>query len=122
NEVNLYIPGGDPVPGSGGAMHVTGAADVTLDRCVLTRNRAYGDGAGLWNDGSGHVRVVRSRFVRNLANYLAIGGFLDGPLDPVGRGGAIFHAGANIEIERTRFDSNRAVGETGIGGGIFNGG
>lgn len=110
-------------PGSGAGVHLTGPTDATIERCTFAHNRAYADGAAIWNGGTGHVRVVRSRFVRNLANYFAIDKFPeDEPLHPVGHGGALFHQGTNLEIERSRFDRNRAVGDAGTGGAIFNAG
>ncbi|MGD9750062.1 MAG: CSLREA domain-containing protein [Acidimicrobiia bacterium] len=45
-------------PGNGGAVHLTGAGSVDIDRSSVMGNRAAAEGGGLWNSATGTMTVT----------------------------------------------------------------
>ncbi|GAB5442208.1 MAG: hypothetical protein Fues2KO_25570 [Fuerstiella sp.] len=61
-------------PGNGGAIHLTGAANVTLHNNIIRQNTAANEGGGLWNSGSGTLTVRNSTLLDNTADIAGNGG------------------------------------------------
>ena len=57
NDVNGVI--GAASPGNGGGLHVTGAANVTLEGGSVFGNEAAQEGGGLWNSATGTMTIQR---------------------------------------------------------------
>ena len=54
---NVAGPSGSANPGNGGGLHVSGAANVTIDSSNVLKNAAALEGGGLWNQaGATHAR------------------------------------------------------------------
>lgn len=107
-----------PAPGNGGALHVSGSANVVINSSAFADNLAGAEGGALWNGGGESSMAVNdSSFSNNIAS---------GADDNQG-GGAIFNGGANddggiLTVNRSRFTNNAADGEKGSGGAILNSG
>ncbi|GAA5484283.1 beta strand repeat-containing protein [Haloferula sargassicola] len=99
-----------PMPGSGGALHVTGNGGITLTASTVSGNRAASEGGGLWN-GSGLMTVDGAEITGNTASGA----------DATMGGGGIFNAGGTVMIKNsTMITGNVADGASGSGGGVFN--
>lgn len=101
-----------PAPGNGGAIHITGGANATINDSLVNDNTAAREGGGLWN-GRGTMDVTGlSIIARNVAN---------GPAADDG-GGGIFNNGGIVNVTGPDVVvlDNTAPGASGSGGGIFN--
>lgn len=96
-------------PGNGGAVHITGAGDMTATGGDVTNNVACAEGGGFWN-GSGVMDVDGTNFDGNVASG-------DGADQG---GGALFNAGGTLNVVNATITNNVADGASGSGGGIFN--
>ena len=99
-----------PVPGNGGALHLTGVGNVTVNRSVVTDNTAGSEGGGLWNSGGGTMTVAGTTLTGNIANGV----------DPDNGGGALFNDGGSLTVNTSTVSDNSAVQGSGSGGGVFN--
>lgn len=99
-----------PTPGNGGALHLTGAGVVEVDRSDIVGNIASAEGGGLWNSGSGTMRVTRSDIEDNRASGD----------EATNGGGGLFNDGGQLTVERSSIVGNLADGAAGSGGGILN--
>ncbi|MFK8112191.1 MAG: hypothetical protein AB8B91_08300, partial [Rubripirellula sp.] len=99
-------------PGNGGGLHVTGAADVTVDGTLVQGNSAAAEGGGLWN-GSGTMTVRNGAVIEN--NIASGDAFDEG-------GGGIFNNAGTLVVTgaTTVIRNNQANGILGLGGGILN--
>lgn len=96
-------------PGNGGALHITGAADVTVSGATVTDNQAAAEGGGLWNSAIGTLLVVDSTLTGNTA----------AGNDADQGGGGLFNDGGTLTVINTTLTDNRATGTAGSGGGIL---
>lgn len=99
-----------PMPGNGGALHLTGVGNVTVNRSVVTDNTAGSEGGGLWNSGGGTMTVAGTTLTGNIANGV----------DPDNGGGALFNDGGSLTVNTSTVSDNSAVQGSGSGGGVFN--
>lgn len=97
-------------PGSGGGLHVTGAATVYVQRSTVQNNVAKLEGGGLWNSATGTM-IVQDGTV--IADNKAQGAAADDG------GGGIFNNGGRLAVTNSLIAGNRATGALGSGGGIF---
>lgn len=110
-------------PGNGGALHITGAADVTIDLTTIDQNTAEAEGGGLWNSATGTLTINDLTTIdANVAR---------GNADPSGNpadvqgGGGVFNNGGTLSItglgaSNTLLQNNVATGATfGSGGGLL---
>lgn len=95
-------------PGNGGAIHITGASDMTITGGLAEMNVAAREGGGYWN-GTGTMSLQSTVIRRNAA-------YGDGADDG---GGGIFNNGGTLSIVDTTISNNIANGTSGSGGGIF---
>ncbi|MEO8353688.1 MAG: choice-of-anchor Q domain-containing protein, partial [Chthoniobacteraceae bacterium] len=86
---------------NGGALHISGAATVSISGGSVTNNAAGNEGGGLWNSASGTLTV----------NAVTVGG------NTATTGAGIFNdgAGGTITLTNSTVSTNIA---TGLGGGI----
>lgn len=100
----LTITGGSDAPGGG----VSNAGALTLTRCIVTGNSAFGAGGGIFNDASGTLRVDASVIRGNTA---------------ITGGGGIANAGSLVIVNNSTIggtsNADRNLGGT-VGGGIYN--
>jgi len=83
----------------GGLFVLTHEADITMEDCVITRNKGYsGGGAFLKSERSGFVTVKRCRFTNNEGG----GGDING--------GGLFVQGRKVLIDQCQFLDNKAEG------------
>ncbi len=112
NDVDL----GTANPGNGGGVHITGAADFTMDGGSVFGNLAGREGGGLWN-GSGTMTIQNGTLIQ--------GNEAGGPAADDG-GGGIFNNGGTLIVDGSaapvQIINNVAFGTLGSGGGIFNAG
>ncbi len=103
---------GTPNPGNGGAVHVSGSANITISNGIITGNSAASEGGGLWNQAGSTLTVNDSLIFRNEARGN----------DATNGGGGIFNNGGivNVTGANTTISNNFASGTAGSGGGIFN--
>ncbi|MDT0618715.1 CSLREA domain-containing protein [Salinisphaera sp. P385] len=95
-------------PGNGGALHTTGAGDVTVDDSAIVFNTAS-EGGGLWNSGAGTLTVANSTVSNNMATASStIAGGLRG-------GGGVFNDGGTTTLINVTVTQNESVTN---GGGI----
>ncbi|HST42097.1 MAG TPA: hypothetical protein VLK58_21435 [Conexibacter sp.] len=97
-------------PGSGGGLHVTGAATVAISDSDVSRNSASAEGGGLWNSDSGTLTVARTSFVGNVA----------GGAEADQGGGALYNDGGRATVAGGTLADNQAAGTNGSGGAILN--
>ncbi len=97
-------------PGNGGALHVTGAGDVSINASSIVNNLAAAEGGGLWN-GSGTMTVDGCSIENNVAN---------GDNADQGGGGIYNLSGTLVVQNGTVISGNTALGTAGSGGGILN--
>ncbi len=97
-------------PGSGGALHITGASDARITNSNVTTNFAAKQGGGLWN-GSGRMDIDGTSVTNNTAaGALATDG-----------GGGIYNMGGTVVItNQSAINGNEADGASGSGGAILN--
>lgn len=89
-----------PTPGNGGALHITGNGNVTVDSSSIIFNSADNEGGGLWNFNSGELTVVNST--------------VSGNESPTG-GGLFTQAGSGkLTVVNTTVANNNAA----LGGGL----
>ncbi|MEO0650042.1 MAG: right-handed parallel beta-helix repeat-containing protein, partial [Planctomycetota bacterium] len=98
------------VPGNGGALHVTGAAEVFVELCDVRDNTAAAEGGGLWNSSSGQLTVSNCEIEANSAA---------GDAADQG-GGGLFNDGGTLRVFGGQLHANRATGASGSGGGVLN--
>lgn len=97
-------------PGNGGAIHITGPVDITVNESTFEQNIAAAEGGALWN-GSGSMIVSASTLIGNIAN---------GDEADQG-GGAIYNLSGNLTVNGSSLiANNEALGVAGSGGGILN--
>lgn len=103
-----------PMPGNGGALHLTGVGEVRVSRSTVTGNTAAAEGGGLWNSGTGTgtMTVDRTELTGNMANGT----------DADQGGGALFNDGGSLSVQRSTVAHNAASRGSGSGGGILNDG
>nr|WP_143543835.1 choice-of-anchor Q domain-containing protein [Rhodopirellula sp. MGV] len=106
---NVAGPDGAAAPGNGGAVHVSGAGNVSIIDGLIANNVAAREGGGLWN-GSGTMSVSGTRLEANVAAGDAAD---DG-------GGALFNNGGTLIITDAIIQLNQATGASGSGGGLLN--
>jgi len=96
-------------PGDGGALHVTGAGDVSITGGVISGNRAARSGGALYND-TGRMTISGTLIDSNTASGAAS---TDG-------GGAIFKNAGVLNVGgQAIISNNSANGAAGRGGGIY---
>ncbi|MGK0188502.1 MAG: fibronectin-binding autotransporter adhesin [Verrucomicrobiales bacterium] len=66
-EGNIAGPDGSAKPGNGGALHISGAGNATLETSTVAMNSAANEGGGLWNSGAGTIEVRNSTVHSNNA-------------------------------------------------------
>jgi len=96
-------------PGNGGALHITGAAEVKVSEATVTDYQAAAEGGGLWNSAVGMLLVVDSVLTGNVATGN----------DPDQGGGGLFNDGGTMTVVNTTLTDNHATGTAGSGGGIL---
>ncbi|HIB37107.1 T9SS type A sorting domain-containing protein [Mesonia sp.] len=97
-------------PGNGGALHVTGSADLNITDCTIINNSAAAEGGGLWN-GAGAMTISNTLIDNNTAK---------GDEADQG-GGGIYNLSGNLTInDNSIISNNSATGILGSGGGILN--
>ena len=104
------VASGNALPGNGGALHISGAGDITITGGTVSGNIAAKEGGGLWN-GSGIMEVNGVSITGNSAIGNATGG------------GGIFNNGGTLTVDAaTTLTENIADGADvgGRGGAIFN--
>ncbi|MEQ8799821.1 MAG: choice-of-anchor Q domain-containing protein [Salinisphaeraceae bacterium] len=95
-------------PGNGGALHTTGAGDVTIDDSAIAFNTAS-EGGGLWNSAGGTLSVFNSTLSNNVATASStIGAGLRG-------GGGVFNDGGTTTLVNVTVTQNDSATN---GGGI----
>jgi CSLREA domain-containing protein len=99
-----------PMPGNGGAVHMTGDGRLLIRSSLMENNSAASEGGGLWNSGSGFM-VAELCAVRNNE---ALGTGADNG------GGGIFNDGGTMSVSLCEVSGNRAMEGSGSGGGLFN--
>ncbi len=96
-------------PGNGGALHITGAGNVTATDGMVTGNTAAAEGGGFWNSAVGTLTVNGTRFANNTASGD----------DADQGGGALFNDGGTLTVTNANLHGNVANGASGSGGGIL---
>ena len=96
--------------GNGGAIHITGTADLAINGSVFDGNAARREGGAVWNSAESTLFITDAEFDSN---------FADGS-DADNGGGAIFNNGGDVFIRSSVFEDNTAFGAGGgSGGAIF---
>jgi len=95
-------------PGNGGAIHITGMGNMTVDGSVFTNNTAAKEGGALWNS-VGDMFITNSHITNNTANGNAAD---DG-------GAGVFNNGGKLIIDASSIIKNNAAGTNARGGGIL---
>ncbi|MEZ4679100.1 MAG: choice-of-anchor Q domain-containing protein [Caldilineaceae bacterium] len=96
-------------PGNGGALHITGPAQVTVHNVTVANNMAAAEGGGLWNSAVGSLTVIDSSLTGNHA----------AGNDADQGGGALFNDGGELTVINSTLTDNMATGTSGSGGGIL---
>ena len=96
-------------PGNGGALHVTGAANVAVIDGEVTGNFAASEGGGLWNSATGTMTVDGTLVTFNTASGD----------DATNGGGGLFNDGGTLFVTGADISDNLADGASGSGGGLF---
>jgi len=96
-------------PGNGGALHITGPAEVKVSSSTVMSNTAVAEGGGLWNSAVGTLTVEGSTIQGNSA----AGNAADQG------GGGLFNDGGTLIILNSTINNNQATGTSGSGGGIL---
>lgn len=120
--IGLPVPAN---PGDGGAIHGTGAGEITLFRDVITNNQAANDGGAVWLDDAGTLRVDQTTLSGNQSSGDGAGLFLRGSavirtslvaLGTAGGDGGGIWANNSLQLVNSTVGENRAAGS---GGGVF---
>ena len=85
----------------GGAIHIDGTAQYTIENCQFLDNFANGNGGAIYYDSTNPLIIDGCNFMRNVADDL---------------GGSIYAHGGNLTIINTIFESNFADNS---GGAIY---
>ncbi|WCO68152.1 CSLREA domain-containing protein [Iamia majanohamensis] len=104
-------------PGNGGALHTSGAGEVTIMDVSIAANVAGNEGGGLWNSAVGTMTVTDSDIVGNAANGTAAdagGGGIFNQSNTDGTGGG------TLTVTGSTIWANTATNGSGSGGGILN--
>ncbi len=109
NDTNFMGNATGAAPGNGGAVHITGPADVTINGGVAMENVASAEGGAFWNSAVGTLTVKNVMLENNTASGA----------DPDQGGGALFNDGGTISVFNATLTNNRADGAAGSGGGIL---
>ena len=119
-----------PVPGNGGALHLTGVGNVTVNRSVVTDNTAGSEGGGLWTSaltaGGALAEPVDFNGVllwekpNPTPGEATLTGNIANGVDPDNGGGALFNDGGSLTVNTSTVSDNSAVQGSGSGGGVFN--
>jgi len=99
---------GNPNPGNGGALHISGVTTATIANSFISGNDARREGGGLWNQTGSTMVVNTSNISLNTAS---------GP-DAVHGGGGIFNNGGTLEVNNSSIYNNVSDGASGNGGGL----
>ncbi|WP_438969135.1 beta strand repeat-containing protein, partial [Nonlabens sp.] len=101
-------------PGNGGAIHMTGAGNSTIDSSSFSNNIAANEGGALWN-GTGLMTVTDSTIDMNIASGS------DAMVAGASGGGGIYNEGGTVTTDATTLITNNiANGAQGTGGGVLN--
>ncbi len=106
---NAGVAPATAAPGNGGALHVSGAGDVSISGGSVINNVAAREGGGLWNS-IGTMTIDGTLIDGNTASGVAAD---DG-------GGGIFNNGGTVNVSGATISNNVADGTAGSGGGILN--
>lgn len=101
-----------PMPGNGGALHISGSGTATLSGGTYDNNTAGSEGGALWNSAGAMTITGAASFSGNEA----LGSAADNG------GGALFNNGGTLSVDGATLDGNAASGAAGSGGAIFNNG
>ena len=101
-----------PMPGNGGALHLTGAGQVRIFFTTVSGNVATAEGGGVWNSAVGDMTLGYDLVTDNAANGT----------DADNGGGGVFNDGGILRAFRTGIADNTATQGSGSGGGILNDG
>ncbi len=99
-----------PMPGNGGAVHVTGAGSVDVTSSSFGANTATAEGGALWNSATGTMSIDTSQILGNTASGA----------DADQGGGGVYSDGGALTITGSTIDENAADGTSGSGGGVLN--
>ncbi|AZQ44283.1 beta strand repeat-containing protein [Nonlabens ponticola] len=105
NDVNGTA--GTAAPGNGGALHISGSTDVTIENSTINNNVAASEGGALWNQRNSTLTVINSTLDGNST---------EGTAADTG-GGAIFNNGGDTEVLNSTISNNTSASN---GGGISN--
>lgn len=86
---------------NGGAIHIEGSAEYTIENCVFKDNWADDNGGAIYNDVEKTLRLINCTFISNEVND--------------GDGGAVWSAGI-LNVDSCTFDKNTADN---FGGAIY---
>ncbi|REE24355.1 putative secreted protein (Por secretion system target) [Winogradskyella pacifica] len=101
-------------PGSGGGLHVSGAATTNITGGTTNNNIAANEGGGLWN-GSGVMTIVNHMVDGNIASGN------DATTAGAAGGGGVYNEGGTLDLSgTTEITNNIADGAQSTGGGILN--
>lgn len=98
-----------PMPGNGGALHITGDGIVNMSDSTVRFNEAASEGGGLWNS-VGTMTVTNTLFQGNEAH---------GDAADTG-GGSLFNDGGVLNVVGGKILDSKADGASGSGGAVFN--
>jgi hypothetical protein len=118
--------------GEGGGLSINDRITATIEDCIFDSNLAANGGGALFNDSSGLVTVVDSRFsnnrvvsagsfgggVMNAGDHLVLSGSLVHANEAQSRGGGIYSARGTLEVVRDTIDTNLTFADEAGGGGI----
>ncbi|OAV43228.1 T9SS type A sorting domain-containing protein [Lewinella sp. 4G2] len=99
-----------PMPGNGGAIHITASGDAEITGGLYNDNVATSEGGALWN-GGGTMTVSGVAINGNRA---------EGDMADQGGGGIFNEGGILMVMNKTQIIFNEATGASGSGGGILN--
>ncbi len=97
-------------PGNGGAIHISGTGDMTVNQSEFKGNIAANEGGALWNS-VGQMVIAKSVVDSNAANGAT----------PMNGGGGVFNNGGTIYMSASSIVRNTITGVNAIGGGFHNG-
>ncbi|WP_051907745.1 choice-of-anchor Q domain-containing protein [Flavimarina sp. Hel_I_48] len=106
---NAGVAPATAAPGNGGAIHITGAGNITISGGVYKDNIASSEGGALWN-GTGIMNIADVQILSNIASGN----------DADHGGGGVYNNGGTLNIsEDTEFAGNIANGISGSGGALL---
>ena len=109
DDVDFFNNSTGAAPGNGGALHITGAGNVSATGGMVNGNTAAAEGGGFWNSAVGTLNVDGTRFANNVASGD----------DADQGGGALFNDGGTLTVTNSVLHGNVADGASGSGGGIL---